>query len=198
MVGRERVNDPCVETRFTERSLDRLMIDAGHLYGDDGVSQPFCPASLRNKLRHHPQPACGMLNRSRFDNHLAIEVAQHPFRAAFSAIDRNDAKVFRPDSLHALLNLPSRLPNKPFFRTRDFPFLDRCDHPSVSFLKVGQTPSVEALGRSLLLFLKILGTYQGHTRGQNNLLNRSDPFFSPKWTFKPPFDPSTVDAIAPG
>ena len=54
MIRRERMNDPCVESRFAKRSLDRLVIDAGHLDGDDGVGQSFCPASLRDTVASSP------------------------------------------------------------------------------------------------------------------------------------------------
>ena len=118
MVRREGMDNARVESRLAERSLDRLVIDAGHLDGHDRIGQAFRPASLRDKLRQHSQSARGMLDRCRFDQHLAIKIAQHPLGAAFRAVHRDDAEVFRPDGLHPLLDLPRRLPNEPLLRAR--------------------------------------------------------------------------------
>ena len=132
MVRRERMNDACVEPRFAERPVDRLVVDAGHLDGHNGVSQSFCLASLRDQLRHRFQSASGMLYGGRFDKDLAKEIAEHPFRSSLGAVDGDNAEVLRPDGLHPLLNLAGRLPNKSFLRARGFPFLGLRNHPSVS------------------------------------------------------------------
>ena len=107
--------------RFTKRSLGRLVIDAGHLNGHDGVGQSFRLASLRDRLGHRSQSARGMLHAGRFDKDLAIEVAKHPFRSAFGTVDRDDAEVFRSNRLNLLLDLARRLPDESFFRARKFP-----------------------------------------------------------------------------
>ena len=115
MVRRERMHDARVEPRLAERSLDRLVIDAGHLDGHDRVGQAFGPASLRHQLRHRAQSARGMLHARRFDQDLAVEVAQHPFRAAFGAVHRDDAEVLRSHRLNSLLDLAGGLADESLF-----------------------------------------------------------------------------------
>jgi hypothetical protein len=118
--------------RFTKRSLGRLVIDAGHLHGNNRVGQFLGLTDFRDRLRHPSQSARGMLNAGRFDKDLAIEVAQHPFRSAFGTVDRDDAEVFRSNRLNPLLDLARRLADESFFRARKFPFPGLRNHPIVS------------------------------------------------------------------
>ena len=111
-----------VELCFAEGSLDGLVVDAGHLHGNDGVGQTFRFADFGDTLSHGSQAARGMLDDGGFDDDFAIEVTEHPFGPSFSAIDRDDAEVFRPDGLHTLLDLAVGLPDKSFFRAREFLF----------------------------------------------------------------------------
>ena len=76
--------------------------------------------------------ARGMLLMFYADNDLAIEVAKHPFRSAFGAVDRDDAEVFRSNRLNPLLDLARRLPDESCFRARKFPFPGFRNHPIVS------------------------------------------------------------------
>jgi hypothetical protein len=148
MMRREGMHNARIEAGLAERPLHRLVIDARHLDGHDGIGQPFRPANLRDILHHPSQVTCGMLHGRRFHENLAVKVAEQPLGPAFGAVHGDHAKVLGPDRPHALLDLPRRLADKPFFGTRENPLFGSCDHLRVSQLKVAQIPPIEALGWS--------------------------------------------------
>jgi hypothetical protein len=82
-------------------------------------------------MRHLAQSARGMLDSRRLDEDLAKEVAQHPFGSAFGAVHSHEAKMFRTDGLHPLLDLTCGFANETPLRDSRFPFLALCDHLSV-------------------------------------------------------------------
>ena len=100
----KRVNYSNIEGRLSKSSLDRTMINSSHLDSHNGIIDPSDLKFIGNKIGHCFERSGVVFDRGWFDDHLAIEIAKHPFGSTFSAIDRNDAKVFRSDDLNSLLN----------------------------------------------------------------------------------------------
>jgi hypothetical protein len=69
---------------------------------------------IGDELRHRLQTAVGMFDGGGFDEHLAVEVAEHPLGPSFRAIDGDDAEVLWPDVLDPLLDLPPGLADEAF------------------------------------------------------------------------------------
>jgi hypothetical protein len=91
------------------------MINASHLDSSDQVLDPYFLTGLFDLSCHELQLTGSVLNAGGFDEHFAIEVAQHPFRSAFRTVDSDDAEVGGTNLLDSLLNEPRKPDISPLF-----------------------------------------------------------------------------------
>jgi hypothetical protein len=98
------------ESRFAARlakgPLHGPMIGARHFDGHDVVANAVLLAGFAKLNRGQLQLGLLMLDDTWRDEHLAIEVAQHPLRTGLRAIHRDDAESLRPDGPHPLVDDP--------------------------------------------------------------------------------------------
>ena len=130
------MHQPRFAASSAERPLHGAMVHAGHFDGDQVIFQTVLLARLAELYDGQLQLRLLVLDDRRRNEHLAVEVAKHPFRAGLGAIDRDDPKPLRPDLLHAILNHPARLAQR---RLRNQTISARfafCNHSNSS--KVGK------------------------------------------------------------
>ena len=89
---------------FAEGALHRAMVGAGHLHGHDMVLQAVLLDRFAELHGGQFQGDPLVFDDRGRDEHLAVEIAEHPFRAGFGAVDSDDAEAFRADFLHAGLD----------------------------------------------------------------------------------------------
>jgi len=77
--------------------LQDLVILAGPLDRHDQIAQPMLPAGGLESGDGEVQFRPVVLDRSREDEDLAVEVAQHPLEARLGTIDADDAEMLGPD-----------------------------------------------------------------------------------------------------
>src|SRR5688500_7361009 len=58
------------------------------------------PCAFLDLCHHHGKLTTLMFHGRRFDEHLAVEIAKHPFGARLGAVKADQTKMLRTDCLH--------------------------------------------------------------------------------------------------
>jgi hypothetical protein len=87
------VDDAGLEPGGDGGALDRGVVVAGALDGDDEVAEVVIGHGLANAGREVGERLAGMLDRRRVDEDVAIEIGEHPFGPGLDTIDGDDAEV---------------------------------------------------------------------------------------------------------
>jgi Putative restriction endonuclease len=93
------VNDPDLEAAGGEGALDRSVIGAGALDGDDEVTKAVRLDGLSQRRHGLLEAAAGVLDLSGRDEDAAVVIGEHPLGPGLGAIDGDDAEVLGPGRL---------------------------------------------------------------------------------------------------
>ena len=99
LFGRERVDDADLGAGLGEGALDRSVVAAGALDGDDVVLDAVPVQGLAEEPHGGPKTGLIMLDDGGWDEDSAVEVGEHDFGPSLGAIDAEDAEVLGSDGL---------------------------------------------------------------------------------------------------
>jgi hypothetical protein len=99
LAGGQGVDDAGLEPGGDGGALDRGVVVAGALDGDDEVAEVVIGHGPADAGGEVGEPAAGVLDGGRFDEDVPIEIGEHPFGAGLGAIDGDDAEVLGADVL---------------------------------------------------------------------------------------------------
>ena len=101
-----------LEPGLGKRVLDRMVIPAGPLDGDQAIAQVVLDERGPDLGDHGRQLDAVMLDLGRRHEHTAVEIGERPFGPGLGTIDANDAEMLRPDLLDPRMNDAARLLQK--------------------------------------------------------------------------------------
>ena len=99
LLGGEGMDDAGLEAGGGEGALDRPVIVAGALDGDDEVAEVVGRRRPGGPGRRRRRGPAVMLDGGGWNEDVAIEIGEHPFGAGLGTIDGDDAEVLRSDLL---------------------------------------------------------------------------------------------------
>jgi hypothetical protein len=100
----EGMHQPGFAAGLAKRALGVAMVDAGHLDGHHVVLNAVLPDGFAKLQRGLFQRGALMFDDGGRNEHIAVEIAEHPFGLGLGAIDGHDAESFRANVLDAGLN----------------------------------------------------------------------------------------------
>src|ERR1700688_4260840 len=99
--GGERMNQTYLIAGSTEGVANEVVVAARAFDGDQLIFDVVALESLAQLVHGRPQVMTIEGHDRGRDQHVAIEIAEHPFAPWLGTIDTDDAKMLRYDLLHA-------------------------------------------------------------------------------------------------
>ena len=99
LAGGQGMDDAGLEPGGVGDALDRQVIVAGALDGDDEIAEVMVGHGARDAGDEVVEPLTGMLDDGGVDEDVAIEIGEHPFGSGLGAIDGDDTEVLGADLL---------------------------------------------------------------------------------------------------
>ncbi len=93
------MDDAGLEAGGDGGALDRRVVVAGALDGDDRIAEVMLGRGAADPGGEVAEPLAGMLDGSGLNYDISIEIGEHPFGTGLGAIDGDDAEVLGPDLL---------------------------------------------------------------------------------------------------
>ena len=100
LLRREGMHNPCFEVGRSERPLDGKMIIPGALDRDDFILNRMLAEPLTKLKDRQFETAARVENLVGLDEHLPVEVAEHPVGLCLAHVDTDNPKTFWADLLH--------------------------------------------------------------------------------------------------
>ena len=122
------MHQPCLMTRFAERTLYGTVIGAGHLHGHDVVANAMSLAGFTELNCGKLKITTRMLHRRGWHENLAVEVAEQPFGPCLPTVNGDYTEAFRPHLLDAILNHAVRFSKDGWSILAGFARLAFCSH----------------------------------------------------------------------
>jgi hypothetical protein len=99
LLGGQGMDDAGLEAGGGDGALDREVLVAGPLDGDDEIAEIVVGPSLADPGHEVFESLASRLDDGGINEDVAIEIGEHPFGAGLGTIDGNDAEVLGPDRL---------------------------------------------------------------------------------------------------
>ena len=99
LLGGQRVDDPDLEARLGEGTLDGAVVASRPLDDHDLIPDPGLFQGGAKTLDHRSEACLGVLNLGGWDEDAAVKIGEHPFGPSLGTIDTDDTEVLRSDPL---------------------------------------------------------------------------------------------------
>ena len=109
LLGGQRVDDPDLEARLGEGTLDGAVVASRPLDDHDLIPDPGLFRGRAKTLDHGSEACLGVLNLGGWDEDAAVTRGEHPFGPSLGTIDTDDTEVLRADPLDTGTDLPTSL-----------------------------------------------------------------------------------------
>ena len=109
LLGGQRVDDPDLEARLGEGTLDGAVVASRPLDNHDLIPDPGLLQGGAKTLDHRSEACLGVLNLCGWDEDAAVEIGEHPFGPSLGTIDTDDTEVLRADPLDTGTDHATRL-----------------------------------------------------------------------------------------
>ena len=99
--GGEGMDDACFITGIAKGALHEAMVVARAFDGDEEIGQCEPGSRGAERLDGLTERRRRVLDSGRWEQHMTIEVTEHPARALFGTVHGNDTEAFWSHSAHA-------------------------------------------------------------------------------------------------
>ena len=99
LLGGQRVDDPDLEARLGEGTLDGAVVASRPFDDHDLIPDPGLFQGGAKTLDHRSEACLGVLNLGGWDEDAAVKIGEHPFGPSLGTIDTDDTEVLRSDPL---------------------------------------------------------------------------------------------------